>query len=270
MPELPEVETTRAGIEPFLRGRRIERLLVRERRLRVPVPEELPEVLAGQRVQAVGRRGKYLLIEVERGAAIVHLGMSGTLRLYPEAAPAGAHDHLDLMLEGGIVLRFTDPRRFGCWLWQPQGTLHPALAALGPEPFDPVFDGAYLWRRSRGRIAPIKSLIMDPHIVVGVGNIYAQEALFCAGIRPQRSAGQISLARLERLVAAIRERLSYAIRRGGTTLRDFLAPDGKPGYFEQELFVYGRGGEPCRICGTTLKAMRIAGRMTAWCPRCQR
>jgi formamidopyrimidine-DNA glycosylase len=270
MPELPEVETTRAGIEPALVGQRILRLLVRERRLRIAVPEALEERLAGQTVRAVRRRGKFLLIEVERGAAIVHLGMSGSLRVLPAERPAGRHDHVDLCLEDGRVLRYADPRRFGCWLWQPEGTVHPALAALGPEPFDPGFDASYLWRRGRGRRAAIKVLIMDPAVVVGVGNIYAQEALFGAGIRPDRPAGGLSMARCGRLVEAIRERLAHAIRRGGTTLRDFLAPDGQPGYFEQELFVYGRAGQPCRVCGRRLEGTRIGGRATAWCPRCQR
>lgn len=168
------------------------------------------------------------------------------------------------------MLRYNDPRRFGCWLWQPAETLHPTLAVLGPEPFDPAFDADYLRRRSRGRRMAVKTLIMDPRVVVGVGNIYAQEALFAAGIRPDHPAGRLSRARCARLVEAIRERLRTAIRRGGTTIRDFLAPDGRPGYFEQELAVYGRVGQPCRVCRSTLVGMRIGGRSTVWCPRCQR
>ncbi len=270
MPELPEVETTRRGIAPHLAGHRIESLKVRTRRLRWPVPPALSRLLPGERIEEVGRRAKYLLLHTEPGAILVHLGMSGSLRVLPKDVPAGKHDHVDLVLQSGKALRFTDPRRFGCWLWQPAGRTHDLLADLGPEPLSDDFDGDYLFRRARGRSAPIKHFLMDQRIVVGVGNIYAAEALFRAGIHPVRAAGKVSLARYRALAEAVREILKHAIRRGGTTLRDFLNPDGEPGYFEQELMVYGRAGEPCRVCGTTIRSAEWGQRQSCYCPRCQR
>jgi formamidopyrimidine-DNA glycosylase len=270
MPELPEVETTRRGIAPHLVGQRVREVVVRTRKLRWPVPPSLVEGLRGQRIAAVGRRAKYLLIEAETGTAIVHLGMSGSLRVLPRDAPLRPHDHLDLVLDSRRVLRFNDPRRFGCWLWQPAGQQHRALANLGPEPFEEAFGGDWLWRASRGRRAPVKAFLMDQRIVVGVGNIYAAEALFHAGIDPRRAAGRIARERYARLADAVRRVLAHAIQRGGTTLRDFLAPDGAPGYFEQELFVYGRAGQPCKACGTRLRAAVIGQRASVWCPSCQR
>jgi formamidopyrimidine-DNA glycosylase len=270
MPELPEVETTRRGIAPHLIGRRIESLNVRQARLRWPIAPALRRNLPGQRVEAVERRAKYLLVHTRAGSALLHLGMSGSLRVLPGATPAGKHDHVDWVLDSGQLLRFTDPRRFGSQLWQAPGKTHPLLAALGPEPLDPAFDGVHLWKLSRGRNAAVKIFLMDQKTVVGVGNIYAAEALFAAGIRPGRAAGSISLPRYEQLAAAVKRILLHAITRGGTTLRDFLSPDGEPGYFEQELFVYGRGGEPCRVCGTPIKAVRHGQRSTFYCPRCQR
>jgi formamidopyrimidine-DNA glycosylase len=270
MPELPEVETTRRGIAPHLVGRRVRELVVRTRKLRWPVPPALAHGLVNQEIRAVDRRAKYLLVEADTGTAIVHLGMSGSLRVLPRETPLRPHDHVDLVLDTGTVLRFNDPRRFGSWLWQPAGQQHGVLANLGPEPFEDAFHGDYLWRASRGRRAPVKTFLMDQRIVVGVGNIYAAEALFQAGIDPRRAAGRVSRERYARLAVAVRAILAHAIARGGTTLRDFLAPDGAPGYFEQELLVYGREGQPCRTCGATLRGAVIGQRASVWCPVCQR
>jgi len=270
MPELPEVETTRRGLAPHLIDRRVTAAVLRRPDLRWPIAPEIAHELPGQRLTAVTRRAKYLLVEAQTGSALLHLGMSGSLRVLPAATPAGLHDHVDLALDSGRVLRFNDPRRFGCLLWQPVGTVHPLLADLGPEPLGPDFDGDHLWRRSRGRSAPVKAFLMDQSIVVGVGNIYAAEALFRAGIHPRRAAGRVSRARYAALADAVRTILAHAIARGGTTLRDFIAPDGAPGYFEQELFVYGRAGERCKVCGTALRAGDFGQRATVWCPHCQR
>lgn len=270
MPELPEVETTRRGLAPHLVGRRVTAVDVRQPRLRWPVAPELSAHLPGQRIDAIERRAKYLLVHVQSGSALLHLGMSGALRVLPADAPPGPHDHVDWRLDSGRVLRYTDPRRFGCQLWQPPGEIHPLLAGLGPEPLSDEFDGDVLWRRSRGRSAAVKLLLMDAAVVVGVGNIYANEALFAAGIHPKRAAGTVSRARFARLADEVKRILAHAIARGGTTLRDFISPDGAPGYFEQELAVYGRGGEPCRACGTPIRVGTIGQRSTFHCPRCQR
>jgi formamidopyrimidine-DNA glycosylase len=270
VPELPEVETTRRGIAPHVEGRRIVAATLRRPDLRWPIPAAIREELPGQRVASVQRRAKYLLLEAETGSAILHLGMSGMLRVLPAATPVQVHDHVDLALDSGRVLRLTDPRRFGALLWQPHGEVHELLRALGPEPLSDAFDGAYLFARSRGRSAPVKHFLMDQRIVVGVGNIYAAEALFRAGIHPVRAAGRVAAARYDALALAVKDILAHAIRRGGTTLRDFLNPDGEPGYFEQELYAYGRAGEPCKACGTTLRAADWGQRATAYCPRCQR
>jgi formamidopyrimidine-DNA glycosylase len=270
VPELPEVETTRRGIAPHLLGRWVEAVVVREHRLRWPVPADLPDQLVGRRIASVERRAKYLLVGNEIGAAILHLGMSGNLRVLPAGSPLRPHDHVDIVLDDGHCLRFNDPRRFGCLLWQPLGQVDTRLASLGPEPFDERFDGRYLYRLSRGRSAPVKTFLMDQAVVVGVGNIYAAEALHIAGIAPWRAAGRVSLARYGALAAAVRTILDDAIERGGTTLRDFLRPDGEPGYFEQELMVYGREGQDCKHCGSPLRAARIGQRASVWCPRCQR
>ncbi len=270
MPELPEVETTRRGIEPHVRGRRIVQATVRVPALRWPIPADLAADLAGQRIQAVERRAKYLLLAVDRGSVLLHLGMSGSLRVLPSDMAAARHDHFDIVLDDGRLLRLTDPRRFGAVLWQTPGQVHPLLQGLGPEPLSDGFDGDGLWQRSRGRRAPVKNFIMDQRVVVGVGNIYAAEALFAAGIHPLRAAGRISRQRYQRLALAIRTILAQAIERGGTTLRDFINPDGAPGYFEQELQVYGREGQPCRQCGTALRSVRLGNRASSYCPRCQR
>ncbi|HVI25463.1 MAG TPA: bifunctional DNA-formamidopyrimidine glycosylase/DNA-(apurinic or apyrimidinic site) lyase [Xanthomonadaceae bacterium] len=270
MPELPEVETTRRGLAPHVEGRRVRAVVLRRPDLRWPIPPEVSALLPGERIDAVRRRAKYLLLDTRAGSALLHLGMSGSLRVLAPDTPVAAHDHVDLALEGGRVLRFNDPRRFGCLLWQPPGETHPLLRGLGPEPLSDRFDGDYLFARSRGRQAPVKAFLMDQAVVVGVGNIYAAEALFAAGISPLRAAGRVSRERYTALADAVKAILAQAIVRGGTTLRDFLAPDGAPGYFEQELAAYGRGGEPCPRCGRPLKQAAIGQRTTVWCGRCQR
>lgn len=270
MPELPEVETTRRGVAPYLQDRRVETLLVRQPRLRWPVPQELAALLEGQQVREVARRGKYLLIGFDAGTLLVHLGMSGSLRLVPREQPPGKHDHVDLVLDSGLALRLTDPRRFGAVLWQPLETVHELLASLGPEPLSADFDAACLQRACKGRRSPIKQVIMDSKVVVGVGNIYANEALFAAGIHPKRAAGRISAERLAVLVGEIKAVLARAIEQGGTTLRDFVGGDGKPGYFAQQLNVYGRGGKACVRCGAPLREIRLGQRSTVFCPNCQK
>lgn len=270
MPELPEVETTRRGLLPAVQGHRVLRLTVHEPRLRWPVPAELA-ALQGQLVSTISRRGKYLLFHTPAGVALVHLGMSGSLRLARSSEPRRLHDHLELQLDSGWTLRFHDPRRFGCFLWLTTAPeRHALLADLGPEPLEEGFDGEYLFQRSRGRQVPIKSFLMDSHVVVGVGNIYANEALFRAGIHPLRAAGRIGIDRYGRLADEVREILAYAIERGGTTLRDFVNGHGEPGYFQLELDVYGRGGASCRKCRTILRETRLSSRSTVYCPRCQR
>ncbi|WP_149195344.1 bifunctional DNA-formamidopyrimidine glycosylase/DNA-(apurinic or apyrimidinic site) lyase [Luteimonas suaedae] len=270
MPELPEVETTRRGLAPHLEGRQIRSVLLRRPDLRWPIPDDITQRLPGRRIEAVRRRAKYLLLDTDAGSALLHLGMSGNLRVLPAATPVQAHDHVDLVLAGNRVLRFNDPRRFGCLLWQPAGDTHPLLRGLGPEPLSDAFDGDALFARSRGRKAPVKSFLMDQRVVVGVGNIYAAEALFAAGISPLRPAGRVSRARYRGLATAVKAILEDAIGRGGTTLRDFLSPDGAPGYFEQDLAAYGRGGAPCRRCGRALSQAWIGQRATVWCGHCQK
>lgn len=271
VPELPEVETTRRGIEPFVVGRTVRQLIVRQCALRWPVPDDLPELVAGQTVQGLARRGKYLLLRLGAGTVIIHLGMSGSLRLCAPGQPPRKHDHVDLVVDQDLVLRFHDPRRFGCWLWSAEDpSRHPLLAGLGPEPFDATFSGDYLHAISRQRSSAVKALIMDHRVVVGVGNIYANEALFRAGIDPRRSARRIAVGRYRRLAGATRAVLEDALAAGGTTLRDFVNEQGSPGYFQQTLSVYGRAGELCRRCGATIKALRLGQRSTFYCPRCQR
>jgi formamidopyrimidine-DNA glycosylase len=270
MPELPEVETTRRGLAPHLNGRTVTGVVLRRPDLRWPIPPEIKRRLPGQRILGIRRRAKYLLLDTEPGSALLHLGMSGSLRVLPAKTPLDAHDHVDLALDSGKVLRFNDPRRFGCLLWQPAGETHELLAGLGPEPLSDAFDGDYLHALSRGRRAPIKTFLMDQAVVVGVGNIYAAEALFAAGIAPARAAGRVSRERYALLGAAVKRILAYAIERGGTTLRDFIDPNGTPGYFEQELQVYGREGEPCRRCGRALRNAALGNRASVWCAHCQR
>ncbi|WP_263143747.1 bifunctional DNA-formamidopyrimidine glycosylase/DNA-(apurinic or apyrimidinic site) lyase [Pseudomonas sp. RIT-PI-AD] len=270
MPELPEVETTRRGIAPYLEGQRVSRVIVRERRLRWPVPEDLDVRLSGQRIEQVERRAKYLLLKAESGTLIGHLGMSGSLRLVEIGLAPAKHEHVDIELESGLALRYTDPRRFGALLWSQDPHAHDLLRHLGPEPLTELFDGERLFQLSRGRAMAVKPFIMDNAVVVGVGNIYASEALFAAGIDPRRAAGSISRARYLKLAQEIKRILIHAIERGGTTLRDFVGGDGQPGYFQQELFVYGRGGDFCKLCGGTLREVRLGQRASVYCPRCQR
>ncbi|HEX9181118.1 MAG TPA: bifunctional DNA-formamidopyrimidine glycosylase/DNA-(apurinic or apyrimidinic site) lyase [Burkholderiales bacterium] len=271
MPELPEVETTRRGLQPRVVGKRVAGVHVHDRRLRWPVPRNLPQLVSGLRVESLERRGKYLLFNLGAGTLIVHLGMSGSLRLLPAGTPRQKHDHFDLLLEDGWLARLRDPRRFGAVLWQPgDPRRHALLADLGPEPLERDFDGGTLHRATRRRAAAIKQVIMDSHVVVGVGNIYASEALFRAGIRPSTPARRLSEARCERLAQAIRETLQEAISAGGSTLRDFVGSDGNPGYFQQSYFVYDRAGEPCRRCGTPVRQLRQGQRSTYYCPHCQR
>jgi formamidopyrimidine-DNA glycosylase len=271
VPELPEVETTRRGIRSALRGRRITGMVLREPRLRWPVDASLVKSLPGQQVRDVHRRAKYLLIELERGTLIAHLGMSGSLRVLPPATPLLTHDHYDLVLDSGKCLRFNDPRRFGSLLWvagDPEA--HALLKDLGPEPLERDFHVDYLAGKARGRKVAIKQFLMDQRVVVGVGNIYASEALFRAGISPRKAAGRVPRAELEALVGAVRDVLGEAIRQGGTTLRDYVSADGTPGYFRQKLYVYERSGEPCRRCGTPVRQIVQGQRSTYFCPRCQK
>jgi formamidopyrimidine-DNA glycosylase len=270
VPELPEVETTRRGLAPHVRKRRIVALTVYEPRLRWPIAPGLPRELAGRRIAQVGRRAKYLLLKLERGTLLLHLGMSGNLRAVPRATPRLKHDHFDLVLDSGLALRFNDPRRFGSLLYTADDPRkHALLKHLAPEPFARAFDADYLWRITRGRRVALKQLIMNSRLVVGVGNIYASEALFRARLRPQRRAATLTRAESARLVRAIRTVLTLAIRAGGTTLRDYLGADGAPGYFRQRLYVYERAGKPCRRCGTLVRALNQGQRSTYYCPRCQ-
>ncbi|MBL8417835.1 MAG: bifunctional DNA-formamidopyrimidine glycosylase/DNA-(apurinic or apyrimidinic site) lyase [Dechloromonas sp.] len=273
MPELPEVEVCRRGLQPEVEGQTILGATVRVPRLRLPLSATLGETLAGQRVAAVRRRGKYLLLDcrggVEDGCLIIHLGMSGNLRFVAPEAPVGKHDHVDLLF-ARRVLRFSDPRRFGLVLWQAaDAPAHPLLAVLGLEPLDDEFTAEWLWAATRRRAAPIKPLLMDSHLVVGIGNIYASESLFRAGISPLRAANRISGERYERLVPAIRQTLSDAIAAGGSSIRDYVHSDGGAGCFQVDCAVYDRAGAPCRRCGGSVRQIRQAGRSTYYCASCQ-
>ncbi|KAB8310531.1 bifunctional DNA-formamidopyrimidine glycosylase/DNA-(apurinic or apyrimidinic site) lyase [Erwinia endophytica] len=269
MPELPEVETSRRGIEPHLVGATILHAIVRNGCLRWPVSHEIYS-LSDQPVLSVQRRAKYLLLELPEGWIIIHLGMSGRLRVLPEELPPAKHDHVDLVMSNGKVLRYTDPRRFGAWLWSRDLADSNVLAHLGPEPLHGEFNASYLFEKSRGKRTPIKPWLMDNKLVVGVGNIYASESLFAAGIHPDRQAMALSYDEAALLVNTIKAVLLRSIEQGGTTLRDFLQTDGKPGYFAQELQVYGRSGEPCRVCATPIASAKHAQRSTFFCPSCQK
>ena len=272
MPELPEVETVRRGIEPHVVGRKIVKVTVRDRRLRWPVPADLAGWLSGKKISGTARRGKYLLLQLSGGdRLIVHLGMSGRLFVLQPGHPLKKHDHVDIELSGGVLLRFNDPRRFGAVLpWPAQESSHLLIDGMGPEPFDAAFNGDYLFELSRGRSAPVKNFIMDGHVVVGAGHIYAAESLFRAGIRPAKAAGRVTRAQYQVLARHIREVLAEAVKQGGTTLKDFAGDDGAPGYFQQQLFVYGREGEPCRVCRTAVKCQVIGQRSSFYCPQCQK
>ena len=279
MPELPEVEVTRLGLLPHLPGQTIIQAIFRTARLRHAVPAELAERLAGKRIEAIQRRGKYLIFDCssadghdsERGWLIVHLGMTGSVRLVPPGTPAQKHDHVDLVFPK-TVLRLRDPRRFGAVLWHtgPEIDTHPALAVLGIEPLSTAFDGDWLYQATRHRTAPIKPLLMDSHLLVGVGNIYASEALFSAGIAPTRAAGRIGRERCHILAKSIRATLEASIAAGGSSVRDYVHSDGGAGSFQLTCAVYGRAGQPCHVCGTPIRSLRQAGRTTFFCPHCQR
>ena len=270
MPELPEVETTRRGLAPHVVGRTIRALAVREPRLRWPIEPALNRRIQNRTVTNLSRRGKYLLLSTEGGTLLLHLGMSGSLRFLPADRAPSSHDHYDLVFSAGGLLRFNDPRRFGSLHFSTSPDDHWLLRHLGPEPLGSGFTGEYLWRVSRGRRVAVKTLLMNGRIVAGVGNIYANEALFRAGIHPMRKAGRVSRRRLDRLVEAIRNVLQEAIQAGGTTLQDFGGGDGKPGYFQLALDVYGRAGEPCPRCAQPIRTRTIGQRATYYCPACQR
>lgn len=268
MPELPEVEVSRLGIEPHIDQQCVSQVIIRNSNLRWPVPEVVQKMV-GQTITKVTRRAKYLLLETSVGTAILHLGMSGKLRVIDSNTPTIKHDHVDIVFAHGLCLRLNDPRRFGAFLWQEVGETHELLTKLGPEPLTEDFYQDLLFEKSRGKQSSVKNFIMDNHIVVGVGNIYANESLFKAGIDPRRAAGKISKKRYQALTEYIKETLAAAIKQGGTTLKDFTQTDGKPGYFAQELLVYGRGGEKCKRCGSILKEVKIGQRATVFCGSCQ-
>jgi len=268
MPELPEVETTLRGISPLLSNALINQLTVRQPSLRWPVTSGLAEIVKGQKLHSLHRRAKYIIMQLDHGSMLIHLGMSGSLRLVAAGSEWRKHDHIEMQMSNGSVLRYHDPRRFGCWLWS--DSEHNQLAKLGPEPLSSAFDGDRLYRLSRSRKMAVKPFIMDNNTVVGVGNIYASEALFRSGIRPDRAAGKISKQRYDLLSQHIRDVLEAAIEQGGTTLRDFVNGNGEPGYFQQTLSVYGRGGLPCTRCGGTLKETKLGQRSSVFCARCQR
>ncbi len=270
MPELPEVETSRRGIAPWIEHQQVVDVVVRDRRLRWPVPDDIEIRLTGQEIRSVSRRAKYLLFDTEAGTAMLHLGMSGSVRVIDGDEPAGKHDHVDIRLQNGKALRFRDPRRFGSLLWTDDPAKHSLLKDLGPEPLSDAFDGDYLWRASRGRKVSIKQFIMNASVVVGVGNIYASEALFGSGIHPKRRAGRVSAGRMATLADVIKSVIEKAIRAGGTTLRDFHGGDGEPGYFKQQLDVYDREGLPCTKCKTPVTAIVLGQRSTYYCKSCQR
>jgi len=270
VPELPEVETTRRGIEPHVVGRRITALRVHDRRLRWPVDLGMVPTVTGRTIRRAGRRAKYLLLETEAGTLILHLGMSGSLRVLPMITPRIAHDHVDIELDSGVTLRFNDPRRFGSLLFTADDPAkHPLLKKLAPEPLEPEFDGEYLWKITRRRSVAIKQLIMNSQLVVGVGNIYASEALFRARIRPRRQARKLTRPECGKLARAIKATLAMAVKVGGTTLRDYVGADGNPGYFRQKLYVYERAGQPCRVCGKPIRQFTQGQRSTYWCSTCQ-
>jgi len=271
MPELPEVETTLRGIAPHITHKRVTELVVRQPSLRWPIPDDLAALIRGKELLAVTRRGKYLLLNFGHGHALIHLGMSGSLRIVNTDEPPLYHDHFDMVF-GALALRYCDPRRFGCLLWveDDEPTEHKLLCDLGPEPLTEAFTADYLFERSRKRTQPVKQFIMDSKIVVGVGNIYANESLFMARIKPLRKAGALTRKDCEALVRDIKFVLQRSIDQGGTTLRDFVGGDGKPGYFKQQLLVYGRGGEPCRVCKKPLKEVRMNDRTTVYCTNCQK
>lgn len=271
MPELPEVETSVRGISPYLIGQKIQRIIVRQAKLRWQVSSELSQI-SGAEIQAIERRAKYLIIRTDQGDIIIHLGMSGSLGILTQETdkPIGRHDHIDLVTENGTILRYNDPRKFGAWLWAEKAEFSTHFAKLGPEPLSENFTANYLYQLSRHKTVAVKNFIMNNAVVVGVGNIYACESLFQAGIHPELAAQNLKLKQCERLVAVIKSVLNQAIIQGGTTLKDFIQPDGKPGYFAQVLQVYGRKGEACNACGSIIQAKVIGQRNSFFCPKCQK
>lgn len=270
MPELPEVETTRRGIIPYIDQQIVSEVIVRQPKLRWPIPDEIQQMV-GQKIESVKRRGKYLLLETPQGTVLIHLGMSGSLRVIDAGATPDKHDHVDICFNNSKAIRLHDPRRFGSVLWTTKNPLkHKLIRSLGPEPLSDDFNADYLFSVSRGRKVSIKQFIMNGHVVVGVGNIYACESLFMAGISPKRLAGKVSKARYERFVAEIKTVLANAIEQGGTTLKDFVQAEGKPGYFQQQLNVYGRAGEPCNQCAKAVMQITQGQRSTFYCSQCQR
>ncbi len=270
MPELPEVEITRQGLLPLV-NQTVKNVVIRNASMRWPIPDHLPKTLASKKLLSLKRRAKYILAQFENGTLLLHLGMSGRISLLDRSYPPEKHDHFDIAFQDKQVLRLTDPRRFGAVLWagdDPQS--HVLLRVLGPEPLDEAFSGQYLHEHIRTRRAAIKTTIMDGHLVVGVGNIYASESLFRAGINPQLPANQVSLAKCKKLVATIKATLTDALNAGGSSLRDFLGADGNPGYFQQEYFVYSRTGEPCKVCGTLIQNIKLGQRSTFYCKHCQK
>lgn len=268
MPELPEVEVSRLGITPHIKGQVITQVIVRNNRLRWLVPEDVQQ-LVGQTVETVSRRAKYLFIDTHVGSGILHLGMSGKLRVVDKDVPLVKHDHIDIVFSNNKVLRYNDPRRFGAFLWQEPGAIHELMVKLGPEPLTDEFDAKLLFDKSRGKTTVIKNFIMDNHIVVGVGNIYANESLFKAGINPKTPAGKLSKKKYVLLTEHIKQTLTAAIEQGGTTLKDFTQSDGNPGYFAQELLVYARAGKECVKCQSTIESVKLGQRNTFFCPSCQ-
>ncbi|MDG6268233.1 bifunctional DNA-formamidopyrimidine glycosylase/DNA-(apurinic or apyrimidinic site) lyase [Glaesserella parasuis] len=271
MPELPEVETSMRGISPYLVGQKIKEIIVRQPKLRWAVSSEL-STMQGATIIEIYRRAKYLIIQTDKGDILVHLGMSGSLGILSvkENKAIDKHDHIDLITENGVILRYNDPRKFGTWLWAEQAETAELLANLGPEPLSEAFTSGYLFEKSRNKTIAVKNFIMNNAIVVGVGNIYACESLFMAGIHPELAAQNLTAKQCERLVTVIKEVLTKAIIQGGTTLKDFIQPDGKPGYFAQVLQVYGRKGEECNDCGSIIEAKVIGQRNSFYCPKCQR
>ncbi len=274
MPELPEVETTLRGISPKTERQIIAEFIIRNPNLRWPVDLTLQNRLPGQAIRSVKRRGKYLLLETDIGTLLIHLGMSGTLRVLPKQTAVQKHDHIDLVLQNGYTLRLNDPRRFGSVLWHDQDSgdvgKHALLSKLGPEPLSDEFNGTYLYQKSRHRKVAIKSFIMNSNIVVGAGNIYANESLFLSGIHPKTPAGKLTKKQCNTLADNIKEVIAAAIKQGGTTLKDFLSPDGKPGYFVQQLNVYDQAGKPCPNCGTPIERIILNQRACYFCPNCQK
>ena len=270
MPELPEVEITKKGIEPYITDQIVQNVIVRNPYLRWRIPPRLQHYLVGQRIESVTRRAKYLLLNTNGGSVIIHLGMSGSLRVLKPDTPLHKHDHVDFVFHNNLCLRLRDPRRFGCVLWSRRPLQHRLIKNLGVEPLADEFDGEYLFRRSRQRPGAVKNLLMNANIVSGLGNIYATEALYAAGIHPQRAANRISLKRYHLLAASTKQILASAIKAGGTTLQDFHSADGQPGYFRHSLKIYDREGEPCPMCNTLIRRRTIQGRSAFYCSRCQR